>query len=266
MNNFNNNKKDSHQCRLDVINRNYTNIINSDELEQDFDIETQAPFSEILKQNQYYDEMYNNLKKNKHYFNSQFQSMTMDDFKRYNANKESYGYFQFPDRSLKSFVELDEINSKQYNEHTYLLKKLAAKKYRNLYNAYNLPYQHAIEQNEIGNMFENTDRARGGFIINHPLSPYNNNWVLDDKEEREIVGAIDKDDSMLYSVGGGLITSNKEFIDRIDPKVMELKKKSLGYIEPTSNTPMPKPTNIVRPVRTPRPTNNTIVNVRGLLD
>ncbi len=250
-------------CRLDIINRNYNNILNSDDLEQDFDIESQAPFSEILKQNKYYDDMYNNLKTNKHYFNSQFQSMSMDDFKRYNANKESYGYFQFPDRSLKSFVELDEINHNTNCEHTYLLKKLAEKKYRAVYSAYNLPYQHAIEQNEIGNMYT----TNGGFISSDKLSPYNNNWVLDDKEEREIVGAVDKDDSMLYSITGGLTTTNKEFLDRIDPKLLQVKKKSLGYETPTTNTSVPNPTRYIplKTPRPPRPRNNTLVDTKGWL-
>ena len=251
------------KCRLDIINNNYNNILKSDELEQDFDIESQAPFSEILKQNQYYDEMYSNLKTNKHYFNSQFQSMTLNDFKRYNTNRESYGYFQFPDRSLKSFVELDEINQKTYSEHTYLLKKLAEKKYRGVYSAYNLPLQHAKEQNEIGNMYT----SNGGFISSDKISPYNNNWVLDDKEEREIVGAVDKDDSMLYSINGGLTTTNKEFLDRIDPKLLQLKKKSLGYETPTTNTTVPNPTRYIpiKTSRTPRPTNKTLVNTKGWL-
>jgi hypothetical protein len=264
MNNFNNQNV---KCRLDIINNNYNNILNSEELEHDFDIDTQAPFSEILKQNKYYDDMYSHLKANKHYFNSQFQSMSLDDFKRYNQNKESYGHFQFPDRSLKSFVELDEINRNTNCEHTYLLKKLAEKKYHNVYSTYNMPYQYVKEQNEIGNTFT----TNGGFISNDKISPYNENWALDDKEEKKIVGAVDKDDSMLYSVNGGLITTNREFLDRIDPKLLEIKKKSLGYVEPTTNTPIPNPTRYVprtttRTPRPPRPTKDIIIDMRGFLN
>ncbi len=151
------------------------------------------------------------------------------------------------------------------SEHSYLLQKLAEKKYKNTHDAYHLPYQYVKEQNQIGNLYDSQSKI----ITQGNISPYNENWVLDDKEERSIVGAVEKDDSILYSINGGLTTTNKEFLDRIDPKLMEVKKKSLGYVAPSLNTPIPNPTRYYIPKKTPRPTrpnDNVLINTNGLFN
>ena len=64
-----------------------------------------------------------------------------------NNSNNNLPYFSFPDRKLKSFVELDDV----YNNNIILDKrfeKLTEQKIKNVYSMFNLPYESIKEQNK----------------------------------------------------------------------------------------------------------------------
>jgi hypothetical protein len=118
--------------------------------------------------------------------------------------KQSRNHFIFPDRTQKSFAELD----REYYSLTQLpqsrFEKLAEKKYQNLYNMYNLPYQTVTTQNSDF-MIENGVKVQF-YTSDKPMGPINENWVTDDSQEREAVGdRSNRNDTANLRVDGSLI-------------------------------------------------------------
>ena len=118
--------------------------------------------------------------------------------------KQSRNHFVFPNRKQKSFAELD----REYYSFTQLpqsqFENLAEKKYQNLYNMYNLPYQTVTAQNSDF-MIENGIRVKF-YTSDKPMGPMNENWVTDDSQEREAVGdRSNRNDTAHLRVDGSLI-------------------------------------------------------------
>jgi hypothetical protein len=118
--------------------------------------------------------------------------------------KQSRNHFDFPNRSQKSFAQLD----REYYSFTQLPEKrfenLAEKKYQNLYNMYNLPYQ-TVKQQDSDFMIENGVRVQF-YTSDKPAGPINENWVTDDSQERQAVGErSNRNDTSHIRVDGSLI-------------------------------------------------------------
>ena len=118
--------------------------------------------------------------------------------------KQSRNHFVFPDRTQKSFAELD----REYYSLTQLpesrFENLAEKKYQNLYNMYNLPYQTVKDQNSDF-IVENGIRVKF-YTSDKPMGPMNENWVTDDSQERQAVGdRSNMNDTSYQRVDGSLI-------------------------------------------------------------
>jgi hypothetical protein len=126
------------------------------------------------------------------------------ELKKMLALRQSRNYFNFPDRSQKSFAELD----REYFSFTQLpqsrFEKLAQKKYNNLYNMYNLPYQTVKQQNADAIVQEG--RRVQFYTSDKPAGPINENWVTDDSQERQAVGErYDRNDTSHLRIDGSLI-------------------------------------------------------------
>lgn len=120
--------------------------------------------------------------------------------------KQSRNHFVFPDRTQKSFAELD----RQYYSFTQLpqsrFEKLAQEKYKNLYNMYNLPYQTVTQQNSDF-MIENGVKVQF-YTSDKPMGPMNENWVTDDSQERQAVGDYsNRNDTSHQQIDGSMIDS-----------------------------------------------------------
>lgn len=155
-----------------------------------FDMETQSTFYSRMKENDYFDQLQKNKEENK--FNQSFMKFQIDQFDKYNDIRQSKGHFQFPDRKIKTFVELDT----EYYEHTQIPEKrfeqLARKKYNNLTNVYNFPYQAAKKNNQTIQYLPNSIST---FTTSGLPGPNNENWVSDRLSiyEKKILGQDTQD-------------------------------------------------------------------------
>lgn len=142
-----------------------------------------STFEERQKEDQYFTMVKHQSKVN---ISDQVRSFPDSQLQQLLNLKQSKNHFVFPDRKQKSFAELD----REYYSFTQLpqnkFEKMAEKKYQNLYNMYNLPYQTVTQQNSDF-MIENGVKVQF-YTSDKPAGPMNENWVTDDSQEREAVG------------------------------------------------------------------------------
>jgi hypothetical protein len=148
--------------------------------------QNETTFEERLEENKYFDEI-NQYRKNHQYnFSKQIQTFPKSDYdkliqlqkNKFSNNNSNLPYFSFPDRKLKSFVELDDI----YNNNQILDKrfeKLKEQKHKNVYSMFNLPYETIKEQNKQFQFETKTNKHKKTFYMKNPSSPYNQNVDID---------------------------------------------------------------------------------------
>jgi hypothetical protein len=180
-----------------------------EEIRYDFDLETQAPFNERLNENKYFDEINKIIRNRPSPVASYIPSLPKKEVQDFIKNKpNSIQHFNFPDRKLKKFDELDTEFSNYTQSPDTRLEKLAQNKYRSFYNMYTFPYRTTREQNIQDEMSE---KQRGLFSYKYekPKTPHNDIWVIDDKEERLKVGLTKRrDDIDLLKIDGALLNPN----------------------------------------------------------
>lgn len=157
-----------------------------------FDMETQSTFYSRMKENDYFDQLKKNQEENR--FNQSFMKFQVDEYDKYMNIKQSKGHFQFPDRKIKSFVELDN----EYYENTQIperrFEQLAKKKYNNFVNVYNFPYESIQKDNQT---IQYLPKSVSTFVARDLPGPNNVNWVSDRLSiyEKEILGQDVQDKS-----------------------------------------------------------------------
>ena len=159
--------------------------------------QNETTFEERLEENKHFDEINQYRKKHQYNFSRQIETFPKSDYNKLiqlqknkfsnsnnnnNTNKD-FPYFSFPDRKLKSFVELDD----DYNTNTQIpdrrFERLADKKYKNVHSMFNLPYESIKEQNKQFQFETRTTNNKQTFYMNNPNSPYNQNVDIDDGGE-----------------------------------------------------------------------------------
>ena len=155
--------------------------------------QNETTFEERLEENKYFDEINQYRKKHQYNFSRQIETFPKSEYDKLiklqknkfsnsnnnNNNNSKLPYFSFPDRKLKSFVELDDV----YNSNIILDKrfeKLTEEKHKNVYSMFNLPYETIKEQNKQFEIETKTNKNKQTFYMNNPSSPYNQNVDIDD--------------------------------------------------------------------------------------
>lgn len=172
-----------------------------------FDMETQSTFYSRMKENDYFDQLQKNKEENR--FNQSFMKFQIDQFDKYNNIRQSKGHFQFPDRKIKSFVELDN----EYYENTQIperrFEQLAKKKYNNFVNVYNFPYESIQKDNQT---IQYLPKSVSTFVARDLPGPNNVNWVSDRLSiyEKQILGQDTQDTSTYrYRIDNTLTNPDK---------------------------------------------------------
>jgi hypothetical protein len=153
--------------------------------------QNETTFEERLEENKYFDEINQYRKKHQYNFSKQIETFPKSDydkliqlqknkFSNNNNTNNNLPYFSFPDRKLKSFIELDDI----YNNNTQIpdkrFQKLTQQKIKNIYSMFNLPYQSIQEQNKQFQFQTQTTNNKQTFYLGNPSNPYNQNVDIDD--------------------------------------------------------------------------------------
>jgi len=149
--------------------------------------QNETTFEERLEENKHFDEINQYRKKHQYNFSRQIETFPKSEYDKLmrlqrnkfsNNSNNNLPYFSFPDRKLKSFVELDDV----YNNNIILDKrfeKLTEQKIKNVYSMFNLPYETVKEQNKQFQFERQTTNNKQTFYINNPSSPYNQNVDID---------------------------------------------------------------------------------------
>jgi hypothetical protein len=156
--------------------------------------QNETTFEERLEENKYFDEINQYRKKHQYNFSKQIETFPKSDYDKLiqlqknkfsnnnnNNTNNSLPYFSFPDRKLKSFVELDDIynnnNNSQISDKRF--EKLTQQKFKNVYSIFNLPYQSIQEQNKQFQFERQTTNNKQTFYLGNPSNPYNQNVDID---------------------------------------------------------------------------------------
>jgi hypothetical protein len=172
-----------------------------------FDMESQSTFYARMKENDYFDQLQKNKEENR--FNQSFMKFQINEYDKYMNIRQSSGHFQFPDRKIKSFVELDN----EYYEHTQIperrFEQLAQKKYNNFVNVYNFPYEGVKKDNQA---IQYLPKSVSTFVTSELPGPNNVNWVSDrlSIDEKQIIGREVQDNSNYrYRIDSSLTNPEK---------------------------------------------------------
>jgi hypothetical protein len=133
-----------------------------------FDIETQSTFKSQVRENEYFDSIRNSRKQVTTYV------------------KSSEFPVNFPDRSNKSFNELDQAFKQGPNKD---FDQIAKKKYENLFHIYRFPYEAAKKQNDLTLLTKNTGTS---FTVSGLSDVQNENWLGDDESIRKSISTASK--------------------------------------------------------------------------
>jgi len=174
-------------------------------MQRDLDshIEFASTFDERLDENKYFDNINSYKKVHQHNFSSQIHTFPKEEYNKYIQLQQNRNHFTFPERKLKSFVDLD----KEYYIQTQIpekrFEKLAQNKYNQMYTMFKFPYDSIKQENESYITEKNT-RVQF-YTSDKPAGPQNESWVTDDSEERAAVGAPKVDDSYRFQIDSSLI-------------------------------------------------------------
>lgn len=152
--------------------------------------QNETTFIERLEENKYFDEINQYRKKHQYNFSKQIETFPKSDYDKLIqlqrskfSNNSSLPYFSFPDRKLKSFIELDDV----YNNNSQIpdkrFERLIEQKTKNVYSMFNLPYQSILEQNKQFQFERETTNNKQTFYLGNPGNPYNQNVDIDDDVE-----------------------------------------------------------------------------------
>jgi hypothetical protein len=169
----------------------------------DSHIDFGSTFEERLEENKFFDSINEYKKYQQHNFSKQIYDFPKDQYNKYVFLQQSRDHFQFPDRKIKSFVELD----REYYSKTQLpdarYDRIAESKYKNVYTMYNLPYQFIQNQNESIEMGK--QKRIQYYTSDKPAGPNNENWVTDDSQERQRIGEPPQRDAYRFKIDSSLI-------------------------------------------------------------
>jgi hypothetical protein len=169
----------------------------------DSHIDFGSTFEERLEENKFFDSINEYKKYQQHNFSKQIYDFPKDQYNKYVFLQQSRDHFQFPDRKIKSFVELDQ----EYYSKTQLpdarYDRIAESKYKNVYTMYKLPYQFIQNQNESIEMGK--QKQIQYYTSDKPAGPNNENWVTDDSQERQRIGEPPQRDAYRFKIDSSLI-------------------------------------------------------------
>jgi hypothetical protein len=177
-------------------------------MQRDLDshIEFASTFDERLEENKFFDNLNLYKKNHQHNFSSQIHSFPKEEYHKYLELQRNKNHFAFPERKLKSFVELDREYYIQTQIPEKRFEKLAETKYNKMYTMFQFPYNSSKQQNEEYITEKNTKIQF--YTADKPAGPQNENWVTNDSQERAMVGANKVDDSYRFQIDSSLIDSN----------------------------------------------------------
>ena len=154
------------------------------------ELQNETTFEERLEENKHFDEINQYRKKHQYNFSKQIETFPKSEYdkliqlqKNKFSNNSSLPYFSFPDRKLKSFIELDDV----YNNNSQIpdkrFERLTEQKTKNVYSMFNLPYQSILEQNKQFQFERETTNNKQTFYLGNQGNPYNQNVDIDDDVE-----------------------------------------------------------------------------------
>jgi hypothetical protein len=189
------------------LSNNYFNIKYENENKDDnddfaFDIETQSTFASQLKENEYYDMIHKIKQLN-------ITRGPKEETEKYMKNRlQNNKHFTFPDRQIRNFNELDSDYYDQTQKTNREFEHIAKKKYQNIHNLYNFPYENAKSQNEYQ---QQNNKNIYSFMAENIPGPYNDYWISDDlsSQERTILGGKIPNNAYRLKIDSSIIDPQK---------------------------------------------------------
>jgi hypothetical protein len=163
-----------------------------------------STFEERQEENEYFDAINAYRKQHQHNFSRQIYNFPKDEYNKYIFLQQSRGHFTFPDRKPKSFDQLDREYYSKTQMPDQRFENLAGQKYKNVYTMYNLPYQF-IKNQSTDDTIQYNNKNIQYYTADKPAGPINENWVVDDSQERMAVGEKPRNDAYRLKIDGSLI-------------------------------------------------------------
>jgi hypothetical protein len=168
-----------------------------------------STFDERLDENKYFDSINSYRKHHQHNFSSQIHTFPKQELNKFSELKKNKNHVIFPNRQVKSFDQLDQEYFLQSQIPERRFENRAETRYKQMYSMFSLPYNTINNQNED---YVNEKNIKVQFYTSDkPAGPQNENWVVDDSQERIKIGAPKVDDSYRFQIDSSLIdwTKNK---------------------------------------------------------